>query len=248
MLIDLEVINIRIAICDDELLDRNLVKDSILLWAKQKNTLVDTVLFDNGDEMLDYCRDNPVDILLLDIVMPLLSGMEAAAELRKTNDAVKIIFLTSNAEYAVESYDVDASGYLLKPLNTEKLFKILDKYLDTVNDKLEKVTFQTSEGYRSIALNTIESVEASCGGVIITLKDGEYIHSPTKISDVEQFLTIDKGFYKCHRSYIASFLFVDAFNQNEIKTVSGLRIPIARGVGKKFKKEFFLWVLNRKGI
>ena len=67
---------------------------------------------DNGEDAFKIVKNSQISLALLDIMMPLLNGMETAHEIRKNDSVVKIIFLTSSPEFALESYDVKASGYL----------------------------------------------------------------------------------------------------------------------------------------
>ena len=67
------------------------------------------------------------DLVFLDILMPLLNGMDAARELRRVDAAARIVFLTSSPEFALESYAVKAQGYILKPVTGEKLREALEE-------------------------------------------------------------------------------------------------------------------------
>ena len=79
-------------------------------------------IFTNATDLLETIPVHHFDLLLLDILMPGITGMDAAREIRQTNSTIPIIFLTSSSEYAVESYRVNAADYLLKPLDADKLF------------------------------------------------------------------------------------------------------------------------------
>ena len=74
-----------------------------------------------------------MDLIILDVIMPLMSGMDTARELRMDEQTVPIIFLTSSKEFAVDSYDVNAFHYLIKPVDERKLFHILDEFLETIS-------------------------------------------------------------------------------------------------------------------
>ncbi len=79
----------------------------------------------NGEEAIEQCRALQPEIALLDIRMPVVDGMQAAETIAKEKLRTKVIFTTAYDEYAVDAFDVDAQGYLLKPVNKEKLEKIL---------------------------------------------------------------------------------------------------------------------------
>ena len=98
-----------IAICDDDILYMNKVKEMIEQWGKDNNEDVSVYLFNHGDALINSYQKSKIDVIFLDIMMPLLNGMDAAREIRKTDQVVKIIFLTSSPEFALESYDVKAS-------------------------------------------------------------------------------------------------------------------------------------------
>lgn len=116
---------IRIAVCDDspDFLQRAV--DMVERWSQQCGIPTEIYPFDNGDALLSKNAVTHMDIIFLDIIMPLQNGIDTAKELRQNDNAAKIIFLTSSPEFALESYEVKAQGYLLKPVTYEKLRKSL---------------------------------------------------------------------------------------------------------------------------
>lgn len=122
-----------IVICDDDSACLEQTCQLVNDWEAAISTPVSVKTMESGDKLLEYCTKNSPDVILLDIMMPLLNGMDAARELREHNLISKIIFLTTSPEFAIESYDVDASGYLLKPVDRKKLYKLLDKCLSAVS-------------------------------------------------------------------------------------------------------------------
>lgn len=116
----------RIAICDDE--ERCLTDTKLMLenWSAATSSQLKIDCFDNGDSLI---RKNGIiryDIIFLDIVMPLLNGMDTAKELHDRDKTVKIIFLTSSPEFALQSYSVKATDYCLKPTTYQRLKEIMD--------------------------------------------------------------------------------------------------------------------------
>jgi len=127
---------INIAICDDNKLQLKLVEDLIEEYISTSNARIEYESFSNADQLIKHIDANSnFNIYVLDIIMPKKNGIELAQELRKKNDSGIIIFLTSEPNYAEDSYDVDAFYYLVKPVDKEKLFAILDKAVKkTVRD------------------------------------------------------------------------------------------------------------------
>lgn len=233
------VFTIRIAICDnDQIFSQNILL-SVELWSKQVGLSAETVVFENGDDLLDFCKKKKTNIILLDIIMPLLNGMDTAKEIRDFDCDVKIIFLTSSPDYAVESYDVKASGYLLKPVSYEKLCNVMNDCIHDIHRVSDTITVHTSYGYQSFYIQQLEFVEAQNKKAILTFQSGESIDVFDTLSSLEQQLTLEKGFFKCHRSYLVNLSAVSQFTATEAKTRSGMRIPIARGLSKSFKDTYF---------
>lgn len=225
----------RIAVCDDSPTFLHNAAELINKWCIESNIQAEIILCENGDELLS--QQKRLDTVFLDIIMPLFNGMETARELRQKDTAVKIVFLTSSPEFALESYDVGATGYLLKPVSYEKIKLILDKCARDINVEQENIVVKTAFGYQKIFFSDIEYAEAQNKKVIFYLKDGKSIDAMQPLHSFEDKFT--EGFFKCHRSYLVNLSNVDHFNSIEITTASGRRIPIARGFAKPFKDAYF---------
>lgn len=177
-------------------------------------------------------------------MMPLLNGMDAARELREHNLISKIIFLTTSPEFAIESYDVDASGYLLKPVDREKLYKLLDKCLSAVSKPADSIAIHTAFGYQNVLMHHIEFIEAQNKKVKLALYDGQRLEAIGTLSYYEKLLTVEKGFFKCHRSYIVYMPAVEHFSATELVTKSGTKISISRGLSKSFQDTYFSYMFK----
>lgn len=117
-----------IAICDDNLLDRELIVDLLECYFFNKSISYSIDQYENGDNLIYEIEDgHPYDIIILDIFMGKLLGIEVAKNLRKLKFNGEIIFLTASSDFAVDSYDVNAGGYILKPISYNKLKKVIDK-------------------------------------------------------------------------------------------------------------------------
>ena len=119
----------KIAICDDNAQELIRISSLIDNYRLEKNMLLTYKTFQSAAELVSTLEsgDADYDVLLLDILMPGLSGLQAAYEIREFDGVTKIIFLTSSPEFAVESYQVKAYNYILKPVSKEKLYTVLDE-------------------------------------------------------------------------------------------------------------------------
>lgn len=226
----------RIALCDDQwpLLEplRGMIQD----WDGED---VSVSCFDNGDSLLRAHGSVPFDIIFLDIIMPLLNGMETARELRQKDRTVKLVFLTSTAEFAVEAFAVKASNYLLKPVSREKLHQCLDELSRELQSSARKISIKGSHALHQIPVADIEYIESQNKRILFVLSGGETILSGEPLYAYEEKLTLEDGFFKCSRSFIVNIHRIDTFTAKEIRTRSGARIPISRSCHREFEKAYF---------
>lgn len=117
----------RIAICEDSKLQYQVLENQVLKWANEREEAIDIEGFESGEEFLfKWPEDCDFDLVLLDINMRGMSGVQLAKEIRKQDKDILIIFITAEVEHALEGYNVSALNYLLKPVKEEALFKCLD--------------------------------------------------------------------------------------------------------------------------
>ena len=235
---------IKIAICDDDQECLDSTKHMIEQWITENAISAKIYCFDHGDALISKNANCKLDIVLLDIVMPLLNGIDTARELRSTDETVKIIFLTTSPEFALASYSVKAFDYCLKPLLYEKLENVLNNCALTLNVDHKNIMLKTVSGYQKIYFHDIEYVEAQNKQVFFSLKSGRIFETSEPLYTFEDKLLNKDGFFKCHRSYIVYIPNVDYFNSTEVKIISGRTIPIARGLGKAFGEAYFSYMFH----
>ena len=235
---------LKIAVCDDSPDFLQLAVDMVERWTEQSRIQTEIYRFDNGDALLAKNAVTHMDIIFLDIIMPLQSGIDTAKELRQSDNAARIIFLTSSPEFALESYEVKAQGYLLKPVTYEKIKETLDECSHGLETESENIVLKTAFGYQKLYFHDIEYLEAQNKRVIFYLRTGKTVEAAESLHSLEERLSINDGFFKCHRSYLVYIPNVDHFSMTEIMTKSGRSIPIARGYGKAFKEAYFAFVFK----
>ena len=235
---------IRIAICDDENTCLARTKQMLENWSEGSNIEVDISCFENGDEVIAKSTNRKFDIVFLDIMMPLLNGMDTAKELRSIDKAVKIIFLTSSPEFALQSYSVKATDYCLKPITFERIKEVMDDCTLLLCQEPKNVTLKTTVGYQKIYIRDIEYIEAQNKRVFFYLRTGKTIEVTEPLYTFEKQLSENDGFFKCHRSYLVYIPNIAYFNTTVIETKSGRNIPIARGFAKNFQEAYFAVVFH----
>lgn len=237
---------LRIAICDDMPDFTQLLRELILKWEHQSE-LLSVDLFSDGDALISAHSARPFDIIFLDVVMPLLSGIETAEEIRQQDSSVRIVFLTASAEFAVDSYRVKASNYLLKPPDPKLLYRCLDELSEDIRQNAKAIPIRTRSGALRLELSRIEYVEANNKDVIFSLCDRQSVVSPDPLYTFENQLLLSDGFFRCNRSYIVNIYQIDTYTANEIRMRSGCRIPISRSHRKEFESAYFSVLFGKVG-
>lgn len=237
---------LRLAICDDMSEFLQSTKELLEHW-EEKPVDIMIELFTDGDSLIGSHTSNPFDIILLDVVMPLSNGIEIASEIRKFDRSVKIVFLTSSSEYAVESYGVNANYYLLKPIDKSKLFYCLNTFYLDIMENAKYITVKSVTAVHRIALRNIEHIEAQGKKVLFVLCDGSTVDSTNPFYFYEYQLLQEDGFLKCHRSYMVNIYKISTYSQKEIRMQSGCRIPISRSYHKEFENAYFELLFRKEG-
>jgi DNA-binding LytR/AlgR family response regulator len=205
--------------------------------------------FTSGSAMLEYfAKGKNVDIVFLDIIMPEMSGIEAAAALRDRGFDGYIVFLTSVNDFASESYRVGAFSYLLKPVEIEGLFSVLEKIEETQKKSYEKdtafVMVETKQFRRNILLRDIIFAEIMGHHLFIHLVNEETVSINKPLKEFSPVLLADERFAHCHGSIIVNMDFVETIRDNAAVIRSGQSIPISRRCNG-FKSRYITHSINR---
>lgn len=227
---------------DDEPLALNMVSSFVV----QTPFLELVAAFDNAIDALDYIQTNSVQLLLLDIQMADLTGMELARILMTNNSKNKpfIIFTTAYSEFALEGYRVEAVDYILKPFDYEDFIIATSKVRKRIEEQHELSDSSQADNQDYIFIKTdaqITRVEIRNILYIEGLKDYVKIHLNNHSNAILSLMSLKKledklsshGFLRIHRSYIISFACVDALLKNSVR-VGDKTIP----VGATYKEQY----------
>lgn len=235
----------KIAICDD---DKNELFHILSLLADyqiQKNTDFSYKPFESSMELAANAAGERYDIYLLDVVMPGLNGMELAKEIRSYDKAADIIFLTTSPEFAVESYSVKASNYLIKPIQKDRLFDALDDIMKTrIEDHGSSLVLKSSVGVHKVRISEIIYVEALNRKVIYYLKNNEQIVCADKFSSVCDFLLQHPEFILAHRSFLVNMNFIRSIGATDMYLQDGKHIPLAQRRVAEIKKLYLAFQME----
>jgi len=225
--------NIRIAICDDEKAETAYLKSLVDRWAKNNNVVACVSIFESAESFLfSYADDKAFDILLLDIQMKEINGIELAKRIRAgtenggfSNEALQIIFITGFPDFMAEGYDVSALHYLMKPICEEKLYTVLDKAYKNIKSNERTILLNIGSECARIPVSHIIYAEAFAHYVTITTTLEKYVVKQP-IGNIEKML--GDGFVRCHRSYIVGLKYVKRITKTDLVLDDGTTIPLSR--------------------
>lgn len=217
---------LNVAICDDEPVEIEYLTSLVQKWAKAAKTAANISSFASAEAFLfRYEEDKNFDILLLDIQMKAMDGIELAEKIRENNSSMQIVFITGFPDYISRGYDVSALHYLIKPVEREKLFEVLSKACDNLKTEEKFILLSVdNEGFK-INLKDIIYVEAFGHSSCVVCEKDEY-NVKLPISDIAKML--DGSFTQCHRSYIANLHHISRITKTDVVFDNGKSIPVSR--------------------
>ena len=235
---------INICLCDDDINVLNYYTNKINKLLEKNNYAYSIETFKSGESLIFELEDNPnrFNIIIIDIIMKRINGIETTKILRRYGYNGVIIFLTSSKEFAFDSFKVEPFNYILKNNKNSRFDNILLKAAKEVYKKSTKniITFSKPQN-KIINLDTIMYIETLNKKVLFHKLYGEVEEVNCKFKDIEKKVE-EHGLFRCHKSYIVNMNYVKSFNKLKCKLHNNIEIPI----GRKYSKEFRNVILQNK--
>lgn len=233
---------IEIAVCDDDKFTVNYIVNTLTHISKKNNLYINIHTFTSGMEFIsNYNPSKSYDIIFLDILLDSLNGIDIAKHIRENNDITKIIFISSSSEYILDGYDVEASNYLIKPLDYEKLNKVFIKAIKSLyntNSKLLKI----NHGSKTITLPLSKVLYFEVyNRKVIAILDNSTIEFYSRLSDIEVLIS-KYNFVRCHRSYLVNVCKISQLSSSEITLNNFAKIPIGKKYINNVENAFFKFI------
>lgn len=231
----------RVAICDDEKPMQTILENLLDEFGRLRNIDISIDKFDNGHDLLRVLNEKEYEIVFMDHQMQDIDGMETSRLIRSRNTDCVIIFVSAFPEVAVNSYEVNAFRFIVKPINKEKLFKAIDDHLRSIDyDNL--LILNTNDGKWKIKMSDIIYAEAKGKHTIVrTVQKSFEINIHMK--KIEDKLPSEK-FCRCQRAYIAGFAHINNHTNAEIIFDNGERAQIGKAYYAKFKNAFQEYIMR----
>ena len=217
--------SLKCVVIDDEPLAINVIKNHIA----QLKGLEIIKTFDNAIESLDFLRSNEVDLLFLDINMPVLDGLSF---LKSLDTKPMVILTTAHEEYAVEGFELEVLDYLVKPISLPRFLKATNKALAKKQESPKTTTENESifvkvdkKKMKKVYLDDILLVESLKDYIKIITINGNYVVHQTLGSFTDELPS--NQFVRIHRSYTANINKVEAVEGNSVE-IANKRYTIGR--------------------
>ena len=241
---------LKIGFCDDDLSVLEELQSLVDKYRVEKNREIEYAAFQSPLELLaEMEKGLRFDILFLDVLMPGQSGMEAAKEIREFDTAVKIIFLTSSAEFAVESYTVGAYFYQLKPIWEESFFRLMDSVIgECKKEKTCSLIIRSKTGITRVDLQRLEYCEVIGRTLLFHLTNGTVVESIGKLDDLSKELEEYPEFVRPHRSFLINLEYVRNISNKTITLENLAEIPIPHGKCSEIKNQYLDYAFGKKQV
>lgn len=237
---------IKIAFCDDEMEVLHQMNGLLDRYRVERNEDITYAAFQSPFELLTEIEKGiRPDILFLDVVMPGQNGMDVAKEIRQYDTNVKIIFLTSSPEFAVESYTVGAYFYQLKPIWEESFFRLMDAVLSECEKKKKNsLILHSKDGITRINLQQLEYCEVLGRKLLFHLENGAVLEGAGSLDDLAGQLMQYCNFFRPHRSFLVNMEYIQNISSRSIKMVNDAVIPIPHGKCSEIKNTYMEYVFS----
>ena len=219
--------NLNIAICDDDLRQAEYIKNIVTDWSASSKHPAEVFTFPSAEAFLfEYSENKNFDILLLDIEMGKMNGIELAKRLRAGDCEAQIVFITGYPDFIAEGYEVSAVHYLMKPIKPEKLSEVLNRAIVRMEQAPRYFLFSSGKESFRIHADSIYYAESDGHYVVLHTSEGEYRFRMT-VPELESHL--DSAFYRCSRSFIVGLKYVTRITKTSVILENGMELPLGKG-------------------
>lgn len=222
---------LRIAICDDLPQELQSLARLINQYLTERNLIAEVVAFGHADALLKAIEGERFHLYILDIVMPMVDGLELGKAIRRQDWEAQIIYATTESQFALQAYAASPINYLIKPITRQPLFETLSLAIARVDLNADRTfAIKTADGLRVVNFSDIFCCEYRDHKVIFKLTNDEDVHSRTIRANYTNYLAAilkDRHFLQCHAAFVVNMRRVERFAKDHFTLAGGKMVPIA---------------------
>ena len=229
---------IRIAIVEDNETDAKRLSSCIAAWCvREEKEMMNCTVYSDAVKFLEQGAST-ADIVFMDIEMPHMNGMDAAAEFRKFNQDAVLVFFTRATKYAVRGYAVDAIGYLVKPIAEKAFSEVFEKALrlHQKRNQNQTVVLRTKNGVVKVSADQIQYIEAEAHQLHVYTENGVH-HIWSGMNEMMEILPED--FVRCHKGYIVNMKHIYSVQKDRVTILGRTEalVPVSRPKRAEFMQQ-----------
>lgn len=232
----------KIAICDDLADERIMIMEHLNQYFSEP-TLME---FGSGNDLVNAHEIKHFDLILLDMLMPGLNGIETAEKIRVFDKQTPIVFVTTTEDFAVQSYRVLAFDYLLKPVTPEAMKQCLSRF-DKIVPDMRTLSIDYMGVTTDILYGNIIYLESAMRKVTFNLSGKKHVTITAKLEEFMK-LTDEPYFCRCHKSFLVNLNYVSSISGEEFYLTDGTKLKISRAFLSGAKKAYFDYVFGKGGM
>lgn len=246
---------LQIAVCDDVPAELTRILQHIHRYINEYKLDARVEPFSHPDALLLAAEKTSFDLYLLDIVMPMITGIGVGRELRQRKSTAQLVYLTTSEEFAVSAFSVRAAHYLIKPFTAAEFDEAIDRALENMHRNAPKqLTVRGPDGeLRLINVREIEYIE--CRGHLqeihlqeIHLQDKILTEQRRSIGRLQEELGVlaPGQFIASYKGFLVNLSAIVSIGQSGISLRSGIRVPISRGTTKQLQAIYAAFRFRKK--
>lgn len=225
---------IKIAMVEDDISFQEDIKKQL----GQMSQEIEIVTFSNAEDFLN-CDDSLFDIVLMDIQLPKMNGLDAARVVRKKNQNILIIFITNLAQFAIKGYEVQAYDFILKPINAYDFQLKMKEAIKTLNFKKKKVILISNRQYQKpIDISLIYYIEVRNHQLTFHTTVGVF-EQTSSLKKLISELGEDAPFYLCNSCFLVNLKYISSVSGYDLELTNGEKLSISH-----HKRKLFMHHLN----
>lgn len=216
----------RAAVCDDSAADAEYIRQLLEQWGQMRSHHLEIQVFSSAESFLfQYEEDKNFDLLLLDIEMGGMDGVTMARKVRQASETIQIVFITGYSDYIAEGYDVAALHYLMKPLDREKFFSVLDRAAEKLLHHQRCLNLELSGQMLRIPLYEIRYLDVRQNYVTVHTREDYTVKRPLGEFEAQ----LGDSFQRVGRSMIVNLRHIRRVTKTQVCLTDGTDLPLPRG-------------------
>lgn len=228
----------QVVICDDEEVILKNMSHSIETEFQSRGFRIDKILLTNPVKLQEHLKNQPTDVLFLDIDMPYINGMEIAAWIQEERIPVLLVFVTNQDTLVYQTFRYQPFGFIRKSVFEEEIGEVIERIALKLQYSEDYVVWQHAGESIKLKLEDIFYLEADSNYVNVKTKEKEYRFRDT-LTSLENKLEA-KGFFRIHKGFLINGERVHVLKSDHIEMEDGAILPIGRSYSESVRKKLML--------